>query len=99
MPGCKGPQQSHYSGESQALDSGGNWSSAGWNSGLHKGRCPQGLSTGSPHRSKQQTTGHQYPQRQIQIQKNAVWSQNVQGCLPDDVGPHHGEMPRSNKHP
>ena len=32
MPGCKGPQQSHYPGEPQAPDSGGNCSSAGWSS-------------------------------------------------------------------
>ena len=29
MPGCEGPQQSHYPGEPQAPDSGGNCSSAG----------------------------------------------------------------------
>ena len=97
--GCEGPQQSHYLGESQAPDSGGNFSSAGWSSGLHEDRCPQGLSSGTPHQSMQQATGHQYPQRHIQIQKNAIWSQNVPRHFPDENGPHHGEMSRSDKHP
>ena len=47
MPGCKGPQQSHHQGEPQAPDSGGNRTSAGWSCGLHKGRRPQGLPTGT----------------------------------------------------
>ena len=38
-------------------------------------------------------------QRLIQIQENALWSQNVTGCLPDEDGPHHGKVPRSHKHP
>ena len=78
MSGHEGPQQSHYLGEPQALDSGGNCSSAGWSSGLHKCRCPQGLSTGTPHQGKQQDTGHQHPQRQIQVQENAIWSKMSQ---------------------
>ena len=45
----EGPQQSHYLGESQAPNCGGNRSSAGLGSGLHEGRCPQGLSKGTPH--------------------------------------------------
>ena len=39
---------SHYSREPQAPDSGRNCSSAGWSSGLHKGRCSQGLPAGTP---------------------------------------------------
>ena len=61
MLGCEGHQQSHYLGEPQAPDSGGNCSSAGCSSGLHEGRCPQGLSTGTPHQGKQQATGYHYP--------------------------------------
>ena len=99
MPGCKGPQQSHYQREPQAPDSEGNCSSAGWSSGLHKGRCPQGLSTGTPHQGKQLVTGYQNPQRQVQVQADDIWIQNVPGCLPDEDGPHHGETPRSDKHP
>ena len=49
MPGHKGPQQSHYLVEPQTPDSEGNYLSAGWSSGLHEGRCPQGLSPGTPH--------------------------------------------------
>ena len=30
-----------------------------------------------------------HPQRPIQIQENALWSQNVTGCLPDEDGPYH----------
>ena len=45
---CEGPQQSQNLGEPQAPDSGGNCSSAGWSSGLHEGRCPQGLPAGTP---------------------------------------------------
>ena len=99
MPGCEGPQQSHYQGEPQAPDSGGNCTSAGWSHGLHKGRCPQGLSTGTSDRGKQQVTGNEHSQRQVQIQANALWSQDVTGCLPDEDGPHHGAVPRSDKHP
>ena len=32
-------------------------------------------------------------QRQIQVQANALWSQDVTGCLPDEDGPHHGAVP------
>ena len=96
MSGCKGPQQSHYSGEPQAPDSGRTCSSAGWSSGLHKGRCPQGLLAGTPDQGEQQATGHQHPQRLIQIQENALWSQNVTGCLPDENGSYHGEVPWSH---
>ena len=42
--------------------------------------------------------GHKHPQRLIQIQENALWSQNVTGCLPDEDGPHHGQVPWSHKH-
>ena len=73
MPGCEGSQQSYYPGEPQASDSGGNCSSADWSSGLHEGRCPQGLSTGTLHQSKQQAAGHQYQQRQVQVQADAIW--------------------------
>ena len=45
---CEGPQQGHHLGEPQAPDSGRNCTSAGWSSGLHKGRCPQGLPAGTP---------------------------------------------------
>ena len=90
MPRCKGPQQSHHQGEPQAPDSEGNCTSAGWSRGLHKGRCPQGLSTGTSDRGKQQVTGNKHPQRQVQVQENALCSQNVTGCLPDEDGPHHG---------
>ena len=58
MPGCEGPQQSHYPGEPQAPDNGRNCSSAGWSSGFHEGRCPQGLSSGTPDQGEQQDTGH-----------------------------------------
>ena len=83
----------------RAPDSGGNCTSAGWSHGLHKGRCPQGLSTGTSDRGEQQVTGNKHSQRQVQVQENALWSQNVTGCLPDEDGPHHGEVLRSNKHP
>ena len=99
MPGCKGPQQSHHQGEPQAPDSGGNCTSAGWSRGLHKGRCPQGLSTGTSDRGEQQVTGNKHSQRQVQVQENALQSQDVTGCLPDEDGPHHGEVPGSDKHP
>ena len=46
MPRCQGPQKGHHLGEPQAPDSRGNCTSAGWSSGLHKGRCPQGLPAG-----------------------------------------------------
>ena len=99
MPGCEGPQQSHHQGEPQAPDSGGNCSSAGWSHGLHKGRRPQGLSTGTSDRGKQQVTGNKHSQRQVQVQANALWSQDVTGCLPDEDGPHHGAVPWSHKYP
>ena len=38
-------------------------------------------------------------QKQIQIQENVLWSQNVPGCLPDENGSYHGEMQRSHQHP
>ena len=98
MSGCEGPQQSHHSREPQAPDSGGNCSSAGWSSGLHKGRCPQGLFAGTSDQGEQQVTSDQYPQRQIQIQENSLWGQNVTGCLPDENGPYHGKVPRSHQH-
>ena len=65
MPGCEGPQQSHHQGEPQAPDSGGNCTSTGWSCGLHKGRCPQGLSTGTSDRGKQEVTGNKHSQRQV----------------------------------
>ena len=99
VPGCEGPQQSHHQGEPQAPDSGGNCTSAGWSHGLHKGRHPQGLSTGTSDRGKQQVTGNKHPQRQVQVQENALWSQDVTGCLPDEDGPHHGMVPWSHRHP
>ena len=73
--------------------------SAGWSSGLHKGRCPQGLPAGTSDQGEQQVTGNKHSQRPIQVQENALWSQNVTGCLPDEDGPHHGKVPRSHKHP
>ena len=76
-----------------------NCSSAGWSRGLHKGRRPQGLSTGTSDRGKQQVTGNKHSQRQVQVQANALWSQNVTGCLPNENGPHHGTVPWSHKHP
>ena len=86
-------------GEPQAPDSGRNCTSAGWSCGLHKGRRPQGLPTGTSDRGEQQVTGNKHSQRQVQVQENALWSQNVTGCLPDEDGPHHGKVPRSDKHP
>ena len=35
----------------------------------------------------------------FKVQENALWSKNVTGCLPDEDGPHHGKVPRSDKHP
>ena len=99
MPRCEGPQQSHHQGEPQAPDSGGNCTSAGWSRGLHKGRRPQGLPAGTSDRGEQQVTGNKHSQRQVQVQENALQSQNVTGCLPDEDGPHHGKVPRSDKHP
>ena len=90
---------SHHQGEPQAPDSGRNCTSAGWSRGLHKGRRPQGLSTGTSDRGKQQVTGNKHSQRQVQVQANALWSQDVTGCLPDEDGPHHGTVPWSHKHP
>ena len=98
MSGQEEPQQSHYLAESQAPDCGGNCSAAGWGSGLYKGRCPQCLSTGTPHQGKQQAVGYQHSQRKVQIQVDAIWSQNVPGCVSDEDGPHHGKVPRSDKH-
>ena len=60
MSQCERPQQSHYKREPQALDSGRNSISTGWGSGLHKGRCPEGLSSSTPDRSEQQTIGDQH---------------------------------------
>ena len=96
---CEGPQQGHHLGEPQAPDSGGNCTSAGWSHGLHKGRCPQGLPAGTSDRGEQQVTGNKHSQRQVQVQENALCSQDVTGCLPDEDGPHHGKVPRSDKHP
>ena len=96
---CKGTQQSHHLGEPQAPDSGGNCTSAGWSRGLHKGRCPQGLPACTSDRGKQQVTGDKHSQGPLQVQENALWSQNVTRCLPDEDGPHHGKVPRSDKHP
>ena len=99
MPRCEGPLQSHHQGEPQAPDSERNCTSAGWSRGLHKGRCPQGLPTNTSDQGEQQVTRNKHSQRQIQVQENALWSQNVTGCLPDEDGPHYGEVPRSHKHP
>ena len=99
MPRCEGSQQSHHLGEPQAPDSRRNCTSAGWNHGLHKGRCPQGLPAGTSDRGEQQVTDNKHSQRQVQVQENAFWSQNVTGCLSDEDGPHHGKAPRSDKHP
>ena len=96
---CKGPQQGHHPGEPQAPDSGRNCTLASWSSGLHEGRCPQGLPAGTPDRGEQQATGHKHTQRLIQIQENALWSQNVTGCLQDEDGPYHGEVPWSHQYP
>ena len=98
MLGCKGPQQSHNLGEPQAPDR-RNCSSAEWSSGLHESRCPQGLPAGTPDRGEHQVTGLKHTQRLIQIQENALWSQNVTGCLPDEDGPHHRKVPRSHQYP
>ena len=38
-------------------------------------------------------------QKPLQIQENALWSQNVTGCLPDEDGPYHGEVPWSHQYP
>ena len=57
----------------------------------------QGFSTGTPHRSKQQTTSNQQTQGKVTVQVDAIWSQNVPGCLTDEDGPHHGKVPRSNQ--
>ena len=35
---------------------------------------------------------------QVPLQENAIWSQDVPGCVSNEDGPHHGEMPRSHKH-
>ena len=96
---CEGPQQGHHPEEPQAPDSGRNCTSAGWSSGLHKGRPPQGLPAGTFDQAEQQVTGHKHSQGPIQIQENALWSQNVTGCLPDEDGPHHGKVHRSDKLP
>ena len=40
-----------------------------------------------------------HSQRQVQVQANALWSQDVTGCLPDEDGPRHGTVPWSHKHP
>ena len=78
MPGCKGPQQSHYLGEPQAPDSVGNCTSAGLSSGLHEGRCPQGLSTGTPHQGKQLVINtHKGRYRFKQMPFGAKMSQDV----------------------
>ena len=85
--------------ENHKPQTGRNCTSAGWSSGLHEGRRPQGLPAGTFDRGEQQVTGHKHSQRPIQVQENALWSQNVTGCLPDEDGPHHGKVPRSHKHP
>ena len=64
-------------GEPQAPDSGRNCTSAGWSRGLHKGRCPQGLPAGTSDRGEQQVTGDKHSQGPLQVQENALWSQNV----------------------
>ena len=56
------------------------------------------LPAGTPHQGEQQATGHQHPQRLIQIQENALWSQNATGCLPNENGPYHGKVLRSHQH-
>ena len=33
-------------------------------------------------------------QRKVLVQDDAIWDQDVTGCLPDEDGPHHGEMSR-----
>ena len=70
----------------------------GRSGGLHKSRCPEGFPSSPPHRGKQQITGDQHPQGQVPVQENAIWSQDVTGCVSDEDGPHHGKMPRSHKH-
>ena len=37
--------------------------------------------------------------KQVQVQENALRGKNVTGYLPDEDRPHHGEVPRSDKHP
>ena len=96
---CEGPQQGHHQGEPQAPDSGRNCTSAGWSSGLHKGRCSQGLPTGTFDWEAASYWSYKHSQRLLQVQENALLSQNVTGCLPDEDGPHHGKVPRSDKHP
>ena len=96
---CEGPQQGHHPGEPQTPDSGRNCTSAGWSRGLHKGRCPQGLPAGTSDRVEQQVTGDKHSQGPLQVQENALWSQKARGCLPDEDGPHHEKVPRSDQYP
>ena len=73
-------------GKPQAPDSGGNCSPAGWSDCIHKGRCPEGLSTGTPDRRELQAAHDQHTQGKVQIQEDALWSQNVTGHVPDENG-------------
>ena len=77
---CEGPQQSHHLGEPQAPDSGENCSSAGWSSGLHEGRCPQGLPAATSDPEEQKVTGHKHSQGQYRFKRmpfGAKMSQDV----------------------
>ena len=75
-----------------------NCPSTGWSGCLHESRCLEGLPSGTPHRGKQQATGDQHSHGQVPLQENAIWSQDVTGCVSDEDGSHHGEIPRSHKH-
>ena len=59
---------------------------------------PQGLPAGTSDLGEQQVTGDKHSQGPLQVQENALWSQDVTGCLPDEDGPHHGKVPSSDKH-
>ena len=48
-----------------------------------------------PDRRKLQVAHDQHTQGKIQIQENALWSQNVTRCVPDENGHHHGEVPQA----
>ena len=99
MPGCEGPQQSHHQGEPASPRQ---WKKLHiswlepWSS---QRQMPSRPFSGTSDQGKQQVTGNKHSQRQVQVQANALWSQDVTGCLPDEDGPHHGVVPRSDKHP
>ena len=45
-----------------------------------------------------QLAGDQHSQRQILVQKNAIWSQDIPECVLNEDGPHHGKVPWSDQH-